>query len=577
MLNRYYEQELANLREAAVEFSRAHPALAPMLGGASADPDVERLLEGVAFLTGMVRQKLDDEFPEFIQELAHLLLPHYLRPIPCATIMQFSAKGRLSESAKVPAGAAINSAPVDGTPCLFRICFDVEVHPLALTQAQVVDTPGKRPFIKLAIALEGMDLAKWRADSLRFHLGSNLPEATSLFALLSRHVDEIVVSVPGGEALVLGPEALRHTGLAAENILIPYPAHAYPGYRLLQEYFVLPEKFLFVDLTGLSAWAARQAGKTAFEIEFRLSRLPEWAPEIRTDSFMLNATPAINVFAHAADPIQLDHKRPEYRVMPSGGPKHHFQIYAIEEVIGFQQGVAHQKVYHPFGLFRYESVGENAAYRTLMRPSTVAKGSDLFLSVAYTPGVLPKDETLSIKMSCTNGPLPESLRVGDISRATDSSPERLQFRNIRVPTPHLLPPAGEMLLWRLLSHMAVNFLAIATRDNLCSLLSLYLFSGQSEHGGDTANRKRIEAITGVSVEAANRLVSGIMMRGRNVRVTCRSDGFASVGDLFLFGCVLEQFLGCYASINAYTRFELEDETTGEIFRWPERLGQQPLI
>jgi type VI secretion system protein ImpG len=283
------------------------------------------------------------------------------------------------------------------------------------------------------------------------------------------------------------------------------------------------------------------------------------------------------VFEHAADPIQLDHKRPEYRVLPSGGPKHHYQIYAIEEVIGFQQGVAHQKVYHPFGLFRYESLGESSAYRTLLRPSTVANGSDQFISVAYSPGELPKDETLSIKINCTNGALPESLRAGDISRPTDTSPERLQFRNIRVPTPHLLPPTGEMLLWRLLSHLAVNFLAIASRDNLCALLNLYLFSGHSEQGGDSANRKRIDAVTDVKVEAASRLVAGIMMRGRNVRVTCRSAGFASVGDLFMFGCVLEQFLGCYASINAYTRFELEDETTGEVFQWPERLGQQPLI
>jgi type VI secretion system protein ImpG len=577
MLNRFYEQELASLREAAVEFSRAHPALAPMLGGASADPDVERLLEGVAFLTGMVRQKLDDEFPEFIQELAHLLLPHYLRPIPSATILQFSAKGKLGESARVRAGTAINSVPVDGTPCLFRTCFDVEAHPLALTSAQLVDIPGKQPFVKLTMALDGMDIVKWRGESLRFYLGGSLPDATNLLALLLRYVDDVVISVPGGSALVLGADALVPAGLAPENILIPYPSHAYPGYRLLQEYFVLPEKFLFVDLKGMAPWAARQAGKTSFEIEFRLSKLPDWAPEIRADSFMLNATPAINVFEHAADPIQLDHKRPEYRVMPSGGPKHHYQVYEIDEVVGFQQGVAHQKVYHPFGLFRYESVGETSAYRTLMRPSTVAKGQDLYLSVAYSPTELPKEETLSIRMKCTNGTLPESLRVGDISRPTDTSPERLQFRNIRVPTPHLMPPTGEMLLWRLMSHLTVNFLAVATRDNLRALLSLYLFSGQGEQGGDNANRKRVEAVTGVSVEAANRLVSGVMMRGRNIRVTCRSDGFASIGDLFLFGCVIEQFMGCYASINAYTRFELEDQTSGEVFRWPERLGQQPLI
>jgi len=55
VFNRYFQQELQNLRELATEFSKVHPAAAPMLSNQSADPDVERLLEGVAFLTGLLR------------------------------------------------------------------------------------------------------------------------------------------------------------------------------------------------------------------------------------------------------------------------------------------------------------------------------------------------------------------------------------------------------------------------------------------------------------------------------------------------------------------------------------------
>ena len=82
MFNRYYESELRNLRKLSREFSLANPALAPMLASSSTDPDVERLLEGVAFLTGLTRQKLEDDFPEFTQEPLWILMPHYLRGIP---------------------------------------------------------------------------------------------------------------------------------------------------------------------------------------------------------------------------------------------------------------------------------------------------------------------------------------------------------------------------------------------------------------------------------------------------------------------------------------------------------------
>ena len=90
----YYQRELNALRELAKEFAVAHPALASRLSGTSPDPDVERILEGVAFLTGSVREKLDDDFPELAQTLTQLIYPHYLRPLPATTIMEFKQIGR---------------------------------------------------------------------------------------------------------------------------------------------------------------------------------------------------------------------------------------------------------------------------------------------------------------------------------------------------------------------------------------------------------------------------------------------------------------------------------------------------
>ena len=135
MFNKYYQQELNALRELGSEFSRAHPALAPMLSGPASDPDVERLLEGVAFLTGLLRQKLDDEFPEIVHSLTNLLWPHYLKPIPSTTMVAFSPKSTLKQSTRIPAGVHLASVPVGGTSCIYRTTFDVEMHPLTLLDA----------------------------------------------------------------------------------------------------------------------------------------------------------------------------------------------------------------------------------------------------------------------------------------------------------------------------------------------------------------------------------------------------------------------------------------------------------
>ncbi len=576
MLDRYYEQELQHLRDLSVQFSKDNPSLAPMLSGPSSDPDVERLLEGVAFLVGLAKRKLADGFPEFIQELTWLLFPQYLRPIPCTTIIVFTATGKLNEPVHVAAGVEINSVPVDGTVCVFRTCYAVEVYPCTLLDAQLVKTPGAPAVIKLSFELSGMALSQWKAASLRLFLAGSFADAAKLFFLLSRHLQDIRISAPHAETLTLSPDALKPVGLSNEQALLPYPPHIYPGYRILQEYFILPEKYFFLDLEGLDRWENRGTGHT-FDVEFRLRETPAWMPEIRRDSFMLHATPAINLFPCDATPISLTHQRSEYEVTPAGAMKAHCQIHTIDQVVGFRQGGAQEKRYDPFGLFRQPTEAACGTYHTVLKTSTVARGTDVYLSVIYAPEEILDDETLSIKLTCANGALPETLRLGDISKPSGSSPERLAFRNIRPPSAFQLAPADDALLWRLLSHLTLNYFSLATAQNLKALLSLYLFSEVHERGRDVANRKRIDSILEVTATPASRLVSGYIMRGWHIRVKCQSDHFAGEGDLFLFGCILDHFLGCYAGLNSYTRFEIEDAHTGALYRWPERIGQQQLI
>ncbi len=115
MFSQYFKQELGNLKEIAQIFSKEQPALAPMLGEPSSDPDVDRLLEGVAFLTGYIREKIDDEFPEIIHELLRQTWPHYLKPVPSTTLIQFYPEAGLNQIQEIASGAFVKSDPVDGT------------------------------------------------------------------------------------------------------------------------------------------------------------------------------------------------------------------------------------------------------------------------------------------------------------------------------------------------------------------------------------------------------------------------------------------------------------------------------
>ncbi|MBT8341749.1 MAG: type VI secretion system baseplate subunit TssF [Desulfatitalea sp.] len=577
MFNQYFQEELANLRDLGAEYSRLHPAVAPMLSGMSTDPDTERLLEGVAFLTALMRQRLDDDFPEIIQELFQLIWPHYLRPLPAATIVAFMPKANLKQQVRVPKGTQIASAPVDGTPCLFQTCFDVQVHPLRIENAVLAESAGRPPAVRLMLSLDDIKLGEWQADTLRLHIAGNAEQAADIYLLLLRYLDHIVLTSPaGGEACRLTGDHLKPVGFADDENLIPYPGQSFPGYRIIQEYFLLPEKFLFLDLTGIDKWR-RRPESSQLEIRFVLKTLPFAPPRVRTHNFALAATPAINLFSHDADPIRLDHMKSEYFIRPSGGNDRHFQVYDVQNVTGFLQGTAQERNYAPFELFSPDPEAD-PTYHVNIRQSPVRQGYDFFLSVAYPPGSgSPPPETLSIALQCTNGSLPEGLQVGDIAFATSTTPEFIEFKNLRPPTATVVPAPGKNLHWRLLSHLCLNYRTLADVENLQALLNLYNFEENRDRPAFLANQKRIAGIQKVETKTSDRLVDRVIMRGRDIHMQVRQDHYAGLGDLFLFGSVLDHFLGLYASMNTFTRLTIKEVLKGEVYQWPARIGEHPLI
>src|SRR5215203_6586557 len=94
-LLRHYDNELQHLREMGAEFAQEFPKIAARLGMSGlevADPYVERLLEGAAFLAARVQLKMDAEFPRFSQRLLEVVYPNYLAPTPSSAIVCLAPK-----------------------------------------------------------------------------------------------------------------------------------------------------------------------------------------------------------------------------------------------------------------------------------------------------------------------------------------------------------------------------------------------------------------------------------------------------------------------------------------------------
>jgi type VI secretion system protein ImpG len=568
-----YATELRRLRQYSQEFARANPALAPSLGAVSSDPDVERLLEGVAYLNGLTLQKLDDEFPEIAQELAGMLEPQILRPVPAATMVVFEPKAALKEPAIIKAGTELASNPIDDVSCKFRTSTDLIVNQLALNSAQTDQLASGDSIIRLEFKANATSSGVDLPDTIRLFLGEIADTGSTIMMLLQNYTKSIsIVDGHGNRFDISG--SLQFPGF--NEPLLPLPKNGIPAFGLIRELLSFPEKFMFVEFVGINK--KNVAVKTeVFAIEIRLSKSTHAIPQLSAKSFILHVTPALNLFNLSAEPIHLDHETHEYLVLPDGLSRKHHQIFSLDSVKGVRQGQAKQIKYQPFSLFQFGSNQNESSYRTTVRQANSGDWVETFISVAYPINDIPVVETLSIEMTCTNRWLPESLKLGDVCRPTNSSPERCSFRNISPIKGAVDVLTDEALLWAFIGHTTMNFMSLGSIETLRSLLRLYVGFRTNDHASRATNDRQIDGILALRVLPETRLYRGSVVQGQSIHMQCDQSNWSSVGSMYLWGCVLARFFASYATINVYTRFELTDRNTGVEFKWPPMLGNKPLI
>lgn len=589
MFNKYYQDELTYLRELGQEFAAAYPAIAPLLAEHGGDPDVERLLEGVAFLTGKLRQKIDDELPEVIHSVAALLFPHYVRQIPATSIVEFAPLPNVvRERVQVARGAEVGSVPVDGTSCRFRTTQDVELMPLAVEDVRVDTGAQLKQSMRIELKITGgAALSALGLERIRFYLHGERRLQDDVRLWVGAHLENVsfsAVDAGGADASVLTLPAttVKLGGFTEEESLIPYPNTVYPGYRLLQEYFTLPQKFGFFDVTGLGALPTDRLGERfAIVLHFRDS-LPS-GTRVGRDNVRLFCAPVINLFGHSADPIKPDATKHEYLVRPGGGTPDAFEIYSVDQVTGIARRTSQRVDIPSFYSFKHELEGPTAGppvfHQTHVRPATIGEGVDHYLSFG-TPrdsGAIPEFDVISIDSTCTNRRFPTQLKVGDIHVATATSPAVATFKNLVGVTQPLPPPVGRELQWRVLAHMAMSYRSITELEVLRKTVEIYNFQAIHDRQAARANQLRLGAIRDVSVRPTDRLYRGAPVRGIAADIELDEDGFAGEGEMYLFASLLNEMLASYVSLNSFTKLTVRGTNTNVVYTWEPKSGNLTLI
>ena len=390
----YYERELTYIRKMAMEFSAKYPKIASRLQlepDKCEDPHVERILEGFSFLAARIHLKIDDDFPEISEALMSVVYPQFVRPIPSMSIVEFQLdqdKGKATTGFPIPRGSTLYSKPVNGVPCKFRTCYETTLWPLTVTAAEWkspdrLQTPiaGTNAAAALRLELQCLPdvlLPKLGLDTLRFYLNGESGVVNTLYELLCANLLKIVVRDPTPGSRVrpatLPASVLKPVGFDEDHGVLPYSSRSFLGYRLLQEYFTFPEKFLFVDLTGLEeVWSTgfKDRAELIFLISgFEADYQQRMELGLSSRTFRLGCCPIINLFEQTAEPILLSQRKPEYPIVPDVRRPNAVEVFSVDQVAILNPQTREIIEFEPFYSFRHGREKQDTFW--LVEPPSIA-------------------------------------------------------------------------------------------------------------------------------------------------------------------------------------------------------------
>lgn len=600
----YYNEELFYIRHFAEEFAEAYPKIAGHLKlhqGEIKDPHIERLIQAFAFLNARIRLKLDDDFPEINQAFLNVLYPHYLSPIPSFSIIQFTPQADISGCYSIPKNTKIVSSEVYGEPCHFLTCYPASLWPFDVDHASFKGKPGHFPAdpfrdkgtqaslqIVLKCKADKPTFSTYNIENLRFFINGASSQSYSLFDLISTNVAGLMITNGQNDPLILPSSSIKLVGFSAEESLLPYSPRSSIGYRLLTDYFVFPEKFLFFEIEGLTT-SLLQNFQDTLEIYIYFNKNdPLLESKVFHNNFLLGCTPIVNLFSQKADPLPLTYTTSEIKIVPDARRYNSIEPYSITQVLKLSRSLGEKECPPYFGVKHAAEEEKSIYWYSTRRPrqkknNKNIKLTDFYISLvddSFSPWN-EEDSLLQISLMCSNADLPSMLPFGTEQSLFQLEEGTAPLARIACLTPFtkvLYPPSGHAARWQLISHLSLNYLSLSDNEEgltaLQEILRLYDYKNSPETHALLNGLSKIS--TKNIISRCPGLTGYPICQGINVILEFNEENYQGTS-LSLFGHILEAFFSYYCNINSFTQLTIRSTQRGFIKKWAPRIGNKTLL
>ena len=583
MFKDYYKQQLALLQNSAGEFAASNPSLAGLLADSANEPDTQRLMQGFAFLSANIQRELDGQFPRLLHSLTQVVAPHYLKPYPSATIVEFTPRANLIQPTVVGRYSEMETSTQDNRSVRFRTSRAITVNPLQINAAKDLreeqrEGDSQRRELQVDISVQGGKLTDFELPSIEFFIDDTWSKATDIYCFLNHIVSEVAVVVDGKKVHTIPSNCLSEGGFHVDESLYPQQGLDLAVFDMLTDYFSFAEKYLFIKL-DLSSWKNRPE-VDRFSLVFSGPEPDFPLPEIKADHFRLHCVPAINLFSQSTEPLMVDPYQHQMLLSPAKNlsntsPRY---IYSVDEVTSLSRERSVERcTYHSINRFNAGD-DQQPRYSLELKPAVNRGGYDVYITLALPKGSPDKErEVLTTNITCYSGEHAEGVNPGELCKTVGDTPELVAFRNLYAASMCCEPSLTDDRLWRVLSDMSLNLSSLNDSETLKALLKNYVPRDERNASSYQNNMRRINSICSMESVAEEILFENKLLRGLKIELTVKSQDFPSTGAYYLFGNLLNYLFAAHAPMNSYTQLQFKDFYSGALLTWPARLGTQALI
>ena len=519
------------------------------------------------------------------------MFPQYLKPFPACSVVSFEDVNKikqLTDRQVIPKATTLKAKSTRGVQCEYQTVQDVVLLPIQLKQIKFKTHPSAHMHLNQNATLSmGFEIFSQKNQLLA---QENLPIFLDAISNFPLQVLDSIFKASTSFSIRVGQNSFdianpfEIMGFDELQSVLPIDQHTHHAYRLLMEYFCVPEKFNFLKLKlDFIKYFNLEQSEFELQMHFKLNLNDQASirnySELNAANFKLFATPIVNLFKKQAEPQKINHKRMEYPLITDAHHPEYYQAYSILKMNMVREKSDQDQVFYPvlpfFAMSHYHQ--DKVQFFYSLNPEQMKnKHQELNYSVisrALEPHATQSD-FISTEILCTNRELPYESYNKDQNALTlnDSNLARRALMLKRPSIPYYFEQ-NKKEQWRIISHLSLNNLSLMKGDavsHIKELLALYNLSKSKE------NQIIIDAIKNIQFSTTQKLVESkpfpLFVRGLKVEVEVDAEVFRG-HSLYIFSQLLTHVFNLKVNMNSFVDVIIVDvNTQQELYQCVQNVG-----